>query len=980
MSVSRIPLPQVAAPRPVSPSLDVRELAATLRRRVRGEVGFDGGSRALYATDASNYRQLPIGVVKPRDEADLVEAVAVCRQFDVPVLPRGGGTSLAGQGCNVAVVLDCSKYLNHLLELDPECRRARVQPGTVLDDLRRAAEPHYLTFGPDPATHAWCTVGGMIGNNSCGVHSVMAGETMDNVEELEVLTYDGLRLRVGRTSEEDLARIIREGGRRGEIYGRLQALRDRYADQIRARFPQIPRRVSGYNLEQLLPEFGFQVARALVGTEGTCVTVLGATLLLTYSPPARTLVILGYPDVFRAADHIPFIMAHHPIGVEGLGEEVIADERRAKIDAEAQSLLPEGGGWLLVEFGGEHALDAEGQARAFMAALSREPGAPAMRLVERKEDQALAWRVREDAEGSSAHAPGQPDRWVGWDDSAVPPDRLGGYLRDLRQLLDRYGYQMAMYGHFGQGCVHGRISFDLISEPGIRAFRSFLDEAADLVVRYGGSLSGEHGDGQARAALWPKMFGDDLVRAFGEFKAIWDPTNRMNPGKLVSPNPIVSDLRLGASYQPPPLTTYFQYPADHGSFAQATLRCIGVGKCRRMDTGLMCPSYLVTHEEKDTTRGRAHLLFEMLNGREIRDGWRSEAVKSSLDLCLACKGCKGECPVRVDLATYKAEFLAHYYQGRLRPPAAYAFGYLHRWAHLASYAPGLANLLTRTPGLSVLGKRFLGIAPERQLPPFPPHTFKDWFQRRGPRNLGGPPVILWADTFTNYFQPQIARAAVRVLEAAGCQVWVPMGDLCCGRPVYDFGLLDHGKHLLRVILATLRHPIREGVPLVGLEPSCVSVFRDELIGLFPHDEDAQRLAHQSFLLEEFLEQPAARATLTDKLPRLKRRALVQMHCHHQAIMRTGAERAVLDRLGLDYTMFESGCCGMAGAFGFEAPTYPVSMQIAERVLLPAVRAAPPDTLLIADGFSCREQITQSTGRHALHLAEVLALALRQRSG
>ncbi len=956
-----LPDPQAAA-----------SLAAELSERLRGEVRFDAGSRALYTTDASNYRLVPIGVVIPRDVEDVVEAVTICRRFGAPVLPRGGGTSLAGQTCNVAVVLDFSKYLNSVLAIDPEKRLARVQPGTILDDLQDPAERYHLTFGPDPATHRWCTLGGMIGNDSCGVHSLMAGKTVDNVEELEILTYDGLRLRVGRTGEDELNRIIHDGGRSGEIYAKLKALRDRYADLIRARFPKIPRRVSGYNLDQLLPESGFHVARALVGTEGTCVTVLEATLRLTHNPPARTLVVLGYPDVFHAADHVTELLQQAPIGLEGIGASVIADEQQHGMFPHALALLPEGGGWLLVEFGGESQAEANERAEKMVAALRGGNRPPSIRVISDPTRQRQVWAIREAALGASAHPPAEADRWPGWEDSAVPPNRVGDYLRDLKKLLDRYGYQASLYGHFGQGCIHARISFDLVSAPGIRKFREFVDEAADLVVSYSGSLSGEHGDGQARAALLPKMFGPELVRAFGEFKSIWDPDNRMNPGKIVDPYPIDADLRLGTGYNPPRLVSHFEFPDDRGSFARATLRCVGVGECRKLHTGTMCPSFMVTREEKYTTRGRARLLFEMLEGQEITEGWRSEAVKDALDLCLACKGCKRECPVSVDMATYKAEFLAHYYARRLRPLSAYAFGLIFYWARLAAHAPWLANFLTQVPPLSDVAKRVLNIAPERRIPAFAPRTFKDWFRKRSPRNVGKPPVILWPDTFNNYFFPDIAIAAVAVLEAAGFQVVVPAQDLCCGRPVYDFGMLDRGRLLLGQIIRTLRPQIRAGVPLVGLEPSCIAVFRDELINLFPHDEDALRLNRQAFLLGEFL----AEHVPGYQPPPLHRSALVHGHCHQKALMGMGAETALLERMGLDFRVLDSGCCGMAGAFGFEKSHYRVSIGAGERVLLPAVRAVTPETLIITDGFSCREQIAQTTNRRALHVAEVLALALR----
>lgn len=947
-------------------------LAAELGRRVRGEVRFSDGDRALYATDSSNYRQVPIGVVVPRDVDDVVETVAICRRFGAPILPRGGGTGLAGQTCNVAVVIDMSKYMRQILSIDPENRRARVRPGVVHDDVGDAIPDTHLVFGPDPATHRWCTFGGMIGNNSCGVHSQISGKTDQNVDELEILTYDGLRLRVGPTSDAELAHIIREGGRRGEIYGQLRALRDRYADEIRRRFPHIPRLVSGYALEQLLPENGFNVARALVGTEGTCVTVLEATVKLIRLPPHRALVILGYPDVYHAADHVPEILPFEPMGLEGLGETVVGIERVKRMFPEAVADLPEGNGWLMVEFGGDTPAEAAERAQEMIGALRRTPTPPPTFVATDRSLQAALWHVREAALGAGSQTLAGGKRWPGWEDSAVPPEKVGPYLQDLKRLFEQYRYSPAIYGHFGQGCIHIRIDFDLVTAEGIRKFDAFMHDAARLVVHYGGSLSGEHGDGQARAALYPIMFGEDLVRAFGEFKRIWDPEGKMNPGKVVDPYPITSNLRLGTDYNPPNPRTHFQFPEDRGSFARAALRCVGAGECRKLQSGTMCPSYMATLEEKHSTRGRARLLFEMLNGSELKGGWKNEAVRESLDLCLACKGCKGECPVQVDMATYKAEFLSHYYAGRFRPRSAYAFGLIMYWARLAQIAPGAVNFVTQTPLLRDLAKSLAGIHPARRIPTFAPQTFKEWFRRRPLKNLGGPKVILWADTFNNYFLPDTAKAAVEVLESAGLQVLVPEAHLCCGRPVYDFGMLDVGKRLLRQILDTLKPEIEAGVPIVGLEPSCVAVFRDELVALFPNDENAVRLSHQTFLFSEFLEKKIPGFPL----PKLDGKAVVHGHCHHKALMGMEDEVSVLRRMGLDFRVLDDGCCGMAGGFGFEHDHYEVSVRVGERVLLPAVREAAPETLIVADGFSCREQIVQTTPRRSLHLAELIYQAMR----
>ena len=953
--------------------VDAAALERALQKQIRGEVRFDYGSRALYSTDGSNYRQIPIGVVVPRNNDDVLAAVALCRQYGAPLLPRGGGTSLAGQCCNVAVIVDFSKYMAGILTVDPGRRLARVQPGVILDHLRSAAERHRLTFAPDPATHDRCTLGGMIGNNSCGVHSVMAGKTDDNIESLDIVTYDGLRMTVGATASEELESIIRAGGRRAEIYAGLKSLAAKYGELVRQKFPKIPRRVSGYNLNYLLPENGFHVARALVGSEGTCVTVLEANCQLVESPQERVLLVVAWPDIFLCADSVPLVMSHKPIGLEGFDDILVKATRRKGINAEGLALLPDGSGWLLVEFGADTKAEAEANARALMKALLQSPIPPNMRLLTDWQQMKRMWEVRESSLGVTSHVPGEPLRWEGWEDSAVAPDKLGNYLRDLRKLMQAYSYEGSFYGHFGHACVHTRMDFDLETEEGIKKFRRFMEEAADLVVGYGGSLSGEHGDGQARAELLPRMFGPELIQAFREFKAIWDPDWKMNPGKLVEPYRMDENLRLGANYDPWQPQTHFQFPEDHGSLAAATLRCVGVGKCRRYEGGVMCPSFRVTREEEHSTRGRAHLLWEMTQGDVVRDGWKDERVKESLDLCLACKGCKSDCPVGVDVATYKAEFLAHYYEGRLRPLSKFVFGNIDIFAHLASVVPGFVNIATQLPVVSEISKLLGGVPRQRRIPAFASQTFKSWFARRKGKNLGRTAVVLWPDTFNNYFQPDTAKAAVEVLEAAGFHVLLPEGNLCCGRPLYDIGMLDRAEAHLLKILDTLLPEIEAGIPVVGLEPSCVAVFRDELTNLFPDDVRARALSQQTFLLSEFLERYAKNF----QLPRIARKALVHGHCHHKAIMKMNAEEAVLTRMGMDFDSPAPGCCGMAGAFGFENDKYEISREIGELELLPAVRDASPETLIIANGFSCREQISQETGRHALHLAEVIQMGLRQ---
>ena len=954
-----------------------RQVEDELRQRIRGEVRFDQASRALYATDASNYRHIPIGVVLPLDEDDVLAAVEICRRYNAPLLSRGGGTSLAGQCCNFAVILDFSKYMNKMGPVDAASRTVRVQPGIVLDRVREAAEKFALTYAPDPATHSRCTIGGMIGNNSCGVHALMGGKTVDNIQSLDLLLYDGTRLTVGPTTEEELTAKIAAGGRIGEIYAELKRIRDSYSSLVREKFPNIPRRVSGYNLDELLPENHFNVARALVGSEGTCAIVLGATLNLVKSPQFRTLVGLGFKDIFIAADNVPFILTHQPIGLEGVDGLLLECLRRKHKSLEDIALLPEGDGFLLVEFGADSQQESDAQAQAFAQAISATAN---VRIYDKSEARRV-WAVRESGLGATAYVPGFKTGWEGWEDAAVAPEQLGSYLRAIYALMREYGYTSPMYGHFGQGCVHMRISFELETEHGILRFREFMDRAADIALAHGGSLSGEHGDGQSRAALYPKMFGPELMQAFHDFKRLFDAGNRMNPNKLIDPHEIHEDLRLGADYDPWQPKTHFAFAEDEGSFARATDRCVGVGACRKKDSGAMCPSYMATNEELHSTRGRAHLLWELMQEEVLPNKWQNEQVRDALDLCLSCKACKSECPVSVDMATYKAEFLAHHYEGKSRPLFHYAFGRIDRWAKLASYAPGLVNAFNNAPGISSLIKSLLHIHPKRRFPRFAkpftpdrrlatdPRRYRD---RRTTTTHEAREVFLWADTFNNYFHPATMRAAHKVLTSAGFRVCVSNHHLCCGRPLYDFGMLDTAKKYLLKVLDALTQQLQDGTPIVVLEPSCASVFRDELTNLLPNDPRAQKLRDQTFLLSEFLVKFAP----DYQPPKIEEKIIVHGHCHHRSAMGMKDEMKLLQATGADVQLLDSGCCGMAGPFGFEEDKYEVSQTIGERVLLPAVRNNK-DAIIVSDGFSCCEQITQNTTARPKHLAEILAQSPQQ---
>ena len=983
-----------------------RELEALLKKNLRGEVRFDLGSRALYAADSSNYRQLPIGVIFPRDAADVEAALAACWATRAAVLPRGAGTSLAGQCANVAVVFDYSRYMNGLAFIDAAAKIAIVEPGIVLDRLRDAAELYHLTYAPDPATHSRCTLGGIIGNNSCGVHGLLGGKVVDNVESLDIILYDGTPLTVGATTPDQLAQKIQAGGREGQIYAGLARIRDRYAALVREKFPNIPRRVSGYNLDQLLPENNFNVARALVGSEGTCASIVSATLNLTASPPFRVLTVLGFADPFLAADAVPLALEHHPIGLEGFDHLLVDFMRRKGLNLRDLSELPPGSSFLLVELGAWTAEEVQARSQDLVRACQSWPVPPVGRIC--TPDEAVSiWKVRDSALGAMVFVPGEPDRYEGWEDAAVPPAQLGNYLRAITALMAEYGYRSPLYGHYGQGCVHTRINFDFRSQEGLRRFREFISRAADVVLSFGGSLSGEHGDGQSRAALLPKMFGPELMQAFREFKILFDPDNLMNPGKLIDAvrvyDPLENLRHEVEDHQPAApaagkeageshiraLETHFAFTADQGSFARATERCVGVGACRNTTGGVMCPSYRATGDEQHSTRGRARLLWEMLSGALRNQDFRSEAVHQALDLCLSCKACKSECPVQVDVAAWKSEFLAQHYKGRLHPLHHYIFGFADQLARWGSLTPALTNLLLTGPLTSPLIKRIAGVAKERRLPRLAPKTYQQNREIPGAPSLGlssgarmgsnaasapegwpaPPQVILWPDTWNNYYHPQTLAAAESVLADAGFRVEVPKGHICCGRPLYDFGLLAAARSYLVKVLDRMAPQIDAGLPFIFLEPSCASVFKDELLELFPDNPRAKQLSSQVWLLADWL---AAKAPDWAAGRLQGARILVHGHCHHKAVFGGPAsEIALLRRAGATVEPIQAGCCGMAGPFGFEADKFEVSKAIANDDLLPAVQSAAPITLIVADGFSCREQIAQLSDREAMHFAEVL---------
>ncbi|MFD1828634.1 FAD-binding and (Fe-S)-binding domain-containing protein [Streptomyces desertarenae] len=937
---------------------DGPELVRALRAAVRGEVLGDAASRALVTMDASNYRRVPLAVVAPRDADDVAAALAVCRERGVPVVPRGGGTSIAGQATGTGVVLDFTRHMTAVESVDPATRTAVVRPGAVLDDLCRAAGAHGLTFGPDPSTHSRCTLGGMIGNNSCGSHSVAWGTTADNVLALEVLTYGGERVRLTPGGDGVPERL--RAGVRALVRGELA--------RLRTGFPEVPRRISGYALDALLPENGEDWARAFTGSEGTLGVVTAATVRLVERPGARVLAVLGYGDESAAAEAAAALLPYGPLTVEGMAGDLVPEAER--------TMLPRGGAWLFVEAGGADAAEARAHAERLCRAAAGTAAGHV--LVADPAGQRALWRVREDASGTATRMPDGSEAWPGWEDCAVPPARLGAYLRDFRALLAEHGLRGVPYGHFGDGCIHVRIDFDLVSEAGIARFRRFSTDLADLVAAHGGSLSGEHGDGQARAELLPRMYGPETVELFGRFKDLWDPAGGLNPGMLVRPHRLDENLRF-APLPREPLPVVFGYGDDGGDFSAAVRRCVGVAKCRNPadSPGVMCPSYRVTGEEMHSTRGRARLLHEMLAGEVVTGGWRSEEVREALDLCLACKGCRRDCPVGVDMATYKAEFLHHHYAGRRRPAAHYSMGSLPRWlrAVSATRTAPLLNFLARTP-LASLGKRLGGIAPEREIPPLPRAPFLRLWRRhrRTSPGGGGRRVVLWPDTFTNHLSPEAGTAAVRVLEAAGLEVVPPpgAGRVCCGLTWVSTGRLDGARRVLRRTLDRLEPVLEAGLPVVVLEPPCAAALRTDVPELLPDDPRARRLAAAVRTFAQALEEYAPDWTP----PRVGRPVAGQTHCHQHAVLGDAAERRLMERAGLTGALSD-GCCGLAGNFGFEKGHFEVSAACAEEKLLPSVRAAAPGTVLLADGYSCRTQLAQLGGYRARHLAEVLAQALER---
>ncbi|GAA4481932.1 FAD-binding and (Fe-S)-binding domain-containing protein [Rhodococcus olei] len=928
---------------------DLTSAISALRARIAGDVDDSTRRRAEYSTDASNYRVVPDAVVFPRSDEDVAAVLEVGRGHGLPVTARGAGTSVAGNAIGPGLVLDFSRHMNRILDLDPDARTAVVQPGVVLSSLQRAAAPHGLRFGPDPSTQDRCTLGGMLGNNACGPRAVAWGRTAENARRLSVLDGTGTQ------------RVLADG--LSAVPG-LDAFVTANLATLRTELGRFDRQASGFSLEHLLPERGHALAKAFVGTEGSCGLILDATVDLVPIPAATALAVLGYPDMPAAADDVPALMAARPLAVEGIDARLVDVVRRHK-GAAAVPELPRGDGWLFVEMAG----DTAEQALAAATALCTAANAMDTRVVPTGPESTALWRIRADGVGLSGRTRRGRPAWPGWEDAAVPQHRLGAYLRDFENLMGEHDVDGLLYGHFGDGCVHVRLDFPLDSAP--TRFRSFLVDAAELVAGHGGSMSGEHGDGRARSELLPLMYSPAALSAFAGFKALFDPDAVLNPGVVVAPAAVDADLRVPAA-GPVAGVGGFALHDDAGDLSVAAHRCVGIGKCRADSGGVMCPSYLATRDEKDSTRGRARVLQEAINGTLVTRGYRAPELAESLDLCLSCKACSSDCPAGVDMATYKSEVLYRRYRRRLRPPSHYTLGQLSRWTAPASAVPDLVNFLSGRPALRRTGLRLAGLDPRRAVPALAAQSFRRWWRRRPPSTPADREVLLWVDTFTDAFSPEIARAAVTVLEAAGYGVAVTERRACCGLTWITTGQLDGARRRLAATLNQLQPHLDAGRPIVGLEPSCIAALRADLPELLPDDPRSRRVSDATRTLAEFLAEASASDGAPWQPPRLDGvEIVVQPHCHQHAVLGSEADRRLLASAGAEFREV-AGCCGLAGNFGMERGHYEVSVAVAENGLLPALRAAGPGALLLADGFSCRTQAAQLAGVEGRHLAELLA--------
>lgn len=951
------------------------ELAEALTRAGIGDVDDSTLTRIMYATDASLYRIVPQVVVSPRDIDEVIALCDVARQFDVPIVARGAGTSCAGNAIGAGIVVDFRRHMNRVIEVDGESHSAVVQPGVVLADLQRHAGRVGLRFGPDPSTHDRCTLGGMIGNNACGSRALQYGRTADNVERLDVVLATGEALRLGRGERAIQPLLSGAASTSLSIYTAISAITEHHANTLNGEFGQFIRQVSGYSLEHLvaqapLPQPGFDVAKMFVGTEGTLGLVVGAELAMTRTPKFTSLTVAGYPDVATAGDAVPAILQHHPTAVEGLDVR-LTDAYTLRTGRDGRAGLPQGRGWLLIELADDDDSSLRSRVRQLRADLD------ALEVVTLDDPRAIAnvWRIRLDGAGLASTAPSGEPAHVGWEDAAVRPDQLGQYLRAFDELLVEHRLSGMPYGHFGDGCIHARIDFPLDEPDGAKRYREFVFQAAQLVARYDGSMSGEHGDGRARSELLPLMYSPQALQAMSEIKAVFDPNNLMNPGIIVDPVPLDEQIRPLAPRRSrvAPLTVVAE-------LAQDADRCIGVGKCVTGSGAhqVMCPSYQATGEEKDSTRGRARVLQAALSGDLLPNGLDAPEVHEALDLCLSCRACRTECPAGVDMAEYKSKVLYEQYDGKRRPRSHYSLGRLPTWARLASISPRVANGLMGTPGLARIVKTVAGIDARRTLPAFAKRSAKKLMDQHRAVGEWSAPIsaapliqdrrdaILWIDTFTNRFNPGLAVTALQVLTDAGYNITPVAENECCGLTLISTGQLDHARKRLERTVSLLAPLGTETTPIIGLEPSCLAVLRVDGPELLPTSAAAQSVAHRVVTFAEAL-QARGDNWLPPDLSGVS--IVMQPHCHQRAVLGTDADIEILTRAGAVPTVL-GGCCGLAGNFGMEHGHYDVSVAVAETQLLPALQEKET-AFVLADGFSCRTQINDLVGRQSFHLAELI---------
>lgn len=992
---------------------DYHRFRSILREKFRGELLDSRADRVVYATDSSNYRIPPKLIACPLDQDDLRILLQAARECRVAVTARGAGTSCAGNAIGPGVVIDYSRHLNRIIKINPEKRYAIVEPGVVQSQLQQAAAEYGLRFGPDPSTSSRCTIGGMIGNNACGPHATAYGRTSDNVLELRLIDGLGREIIAGQTPQNAGSIPPHDPSSHSEQIKQIPGLKslvEANLATIRTEFGRFGRQVSGYSLEHLLPENGCALAPFLTGTEGTLGVLTQATVRLVPLPKAPVLVALGFPDMIAAAAAVPKILPLKPLAVEGMDARLVEVVRKHKGPGAVPD-LPHGSGWLLCEVGGEGLDEDATMQRARELAAASGASGNAVMIYPPGADAAALWRIRADGAGLGGRTPKGDQAWPGWEDAAVPPENLAAYLQDFQKLLEKFGLDGLLYGHFGDGCVHVRLNMPLGSAAGLGKSRDFLFAAAQLVGKYGGSISGEHGDGRARSELLPKMYSSQAVDLFSQVKALFDPENLMNPGVLTGPagpDGVEVNMRRTQAHALKAHPEGFAFSEDAGSLTDAFHRCTGVGKCRADNSGaggFMCPSFQASQREQDATRARARILQEATNGGLIH-GLSDPEIWQVLDLCLACKACSADCPAGVDMAKWRSETLFRRYQGRPRPLSHYALGWLPRWLRLMAKIPGarqLANFATKIRPLTQAALKLLRLDTARTLPRFATHSLESqypnqllwpkesavspWGQKQsrtieatvpaevakaGKRTRqaamsASKSVVIWADSFSRGLDQRGVKSAIQLLSKAGWQVFLAPPDTCCGLTWITTGQLKGARRHLENLLARLAPPAANGIPIVGIEPSCTAVLRDDLLELLPADPRALMVREATFTLAEFINANCPDLRLPD-LSGVK--VVAQPHCHHYSVMGWEADRALIEKTDAKLVELQ-GCCGMAGNFGMEASHRQMSLVVAEHALLPQL-TANPDAVFLADGFSCRTQAETLAGRGGVHLAELLA--------